>query len=172
VSGAQCRREFLVGAMSRLSKESPEAEFRRILGDVRRAEASDDDPARQEREFAIGAPSLSIESLFSIDEATAPGDASHWAAALAWLEDQDEPAASAAAPQPPRDASPEAILDELGLSERLTHDEISQLRRLYMWRNHPDRHSEAERENATRRVAIANMLLDRAQARLINDRRS
>jgi hypothetical protein len=172
VSGAQCRGEFQVGAMSRLSKESPEAEFRRILGDVRRGVVSDDDPSRQEREFAIGAPSLSLESLFSIDEATAPGDASHWAAALAWLEDQDEPAPSAPAPRQPKDESPEAILDELGLSERLTYDEISQLRRLYMWRNHPDRHGEAERENATRRVAIANMLLDRAQARLADERRS
>jgi hypothetical protein len=162
--------------MSRLSKESPEdtpeAEFRRILADVRRAEALGEGPPRQEGELATPAPSLSIEALFSLEEAPAraPGGASHWTAALAWLEEQEEPAAAAPAPRQPKAESPEAILAELGLSERLTHDEIGQLRRLYMWRNHPDRHSEAERENATRRVAIANMLLDRAQARLAEER--
>jgi hypothetical protein len=41
-----------------------------------------------------------------------------------------------------------------------------------MWRNHPDRHGEAHREIATRRVAIANMLVDRAQARINNGRKS
>jgi hypothetical protein len=40
-----------------------------------------------------------------------------------------------------------------------------------MWRNHPDRHRESQRASATRRVAIANMLLDRAQARLARGRR-
>jgi hypothetical protein len=164
--------------MPRLSEEAaeetPEAQFRRILADVRRAEALGEGPSRQESAFPNLPPSLSVDALLSLDDGqgTAPGGASHWAAALAWLEEQDEPAASAPAPRQPRDESPEAILAELGLSERLTHDEISQLRRLYMWRNHPDRHSEAERENATRRVAIANMLVDRAQARLISGRRT
>ena len=162
--------------MPRLSEkaaeETPEAQFRRILADVRRAEALGEGPARQESAFANLPPSLSVDALLSLDDgqAMAPGGAAHWAAALAWLEEQDEPAASAPAPRQLKDESPEAILAELGLSDRLTHDEISQLRRLYMWRNHPDRHSEAERENATRRVAIANMLLDRAQARLADDR--
>jgi hypothetical protein len=158
--------------MARVSKESPEAEFGRILGDVGRGETPEDDVARA-RDFAIASPSLSLESLFSIDEGAglAPGDASHWAAALAWLEEQDEPPAAALAPQALKDESPEAIQAELGLSEQLTHEEIAQLRRLYMWRNHPDRHGEAERENAPRRVAIANMLLDRAQARLADERR-
>lgn len=161
--------------MSRLSKESPEAtpeaEFRRILAEVRRAEALQEGRPRHEAELATPAPSLSIEALFSLDDAQAraPGGASHWTAALAFLEELEEPA-SVPAPRQPKAESPEAILAELGLSERLTHDEISQLRRLYMWRNHPDRHSQAERENATRRAAIANMLLDRAQARLAEER--
>ena len=162
--------------MSRLSKESPEAtpeaEFRRILAEVRRAEALQEGRPRQEGELATPAPSLSIEALFSLDDvqARAPGGASHWAAAMAFLEELEEPAAAAPAPRQPKAESPEAILAELGLSERLTQAEISQLRRLYMWRNHPDRHSEAERENATRRAAVANMLLDRAQARLAEER--
>jgi hypothetical protein len=160
--------------MSRLSKESPEAtpeaEFRRILAEVRRAEALQEGRPRQDGELATPAPSLSLEALFSLDDAQArtPGGASHWAAAMAFLEELEEPAAPA--PRQPKAESPEAILAELGLSERLTLAEISQLRRLYMWRNHPDRHSEAERENATRRTAIANMLLDRAQARLAEER--
>jgi hypothetical protein len=52
------------------------------------------------------------------------------------------------------------------LHDALTHEQLNQRRRLYMWRNHPDRHPEAQRESATRRVAIANMLVDRAQTRL------
>ena len=35
-----------------------------------------------------------------------------------------------------------------------------------MWVNHPDRRPDAPRELANRRVAIANMLLDRAEAAL------
>ena len=79
--------------MSRLSKESPEAtpeaEFRRILAEVRRAEALQEGRPRQEGELATPAPSLSIEALFSLDDvqARAPGGASHWAAAMAFLEE-------------------------------------------------------------------------------------
>jgi hypothetical protein len=165
--------------MSRLSRESSEetadANFRRILAEVRRAGASPERPPREDDECANFSPSLSAEALFSIDDsqAAATGGAAHWAAAFGWLEDQEAPeAAIVVEPQQPRAESPQAISDELGLNENLTQDELNRLRRLYMWRNHPDRHSEAQRENATRRVAIANMLLDQAQARLTRDRRS
>jgi hypothetical protein len=40
-----------------------------------------------------------------------------------------------------------------------------------MWRNHPDRCSEAQRPLADRRVAVANMLIDRARAKLVGARR-
>ncbi len=40
-----------------------------------------------------------------------------------------------------------------------------------MWANHPDRRPDAPRELANRRVAIANMLLDRAEAALAGKRR-
>jgi hypothetical protein len=41
-----------------------------------------------------------------------------------------------------------------------------------MWRHHPDRRGEGQRDIATRRVAIANMLLDRAQARVASGRKT
>jgi hypothetical protein len=111
-------------------------------------------------------------AIFAIDgaESVATGGGSHWDAALAWIEEEDE-AAATPEPQRPAGDSAQAILEELGLRENLTHDELNRLRRLYMWRNHPDRHDEAQRESATRRVAIANMLVDRAQARLLSGRR-
>ena len=74
----------------------------------------------------------------------AAGGASHWHAALDWLEEQDGPTALVESP-PIVDDSAEAVLAELGLTENLTERELSRLRRLYMWRNHPDRHRESQR---------------------------
>jgi hypothetical protein len=41
-----------------------------------------------------------------------------------------------------------------------------------MWNNHPDRRPDVPRELANRRVAIANMLVDRAQSALVARRRA
>jgi hypothetical protein len=148
-------------------KEKADARFQRILAEVRRGEAFAEDAPQSGGEFA-NCSFLSVDALFSLEEThgATPG-ASCWSAASAWLAELEDPTCVSPAAQP-RDESPEAILGELGLTDTLTYEEIAQLRRLYMWRNHPDRHGESERESATRRVAIANMLLDRAQARLAN----
>ncbi len=60
----------------------------------------------------------------------------------------------------------DSIAAELGLTGALTHDELNRARRRFMWNNHPDRRPDVPRELANRRVAIANMLVDRAQSAL------
>jgi hypothetical protein len=104
---------------------------------------------------------------------------SAWDQALAWVEAAGEPPQlepSPAGPPPvepiaPLTDDPEAIAAELGLSEATTLAEVRHTRRRFMWMNHPDRRPDAPRELANRRVAIANMLIDRAEAALAANRR-
>jgi hypothetical protein len=161
--------------MLRMPKESQEeasgARFRRILAEVRRAHGSREDLGEEDAGLANFPAHPFANAVFTLDDRPATaGGGSAWDEALDWIEESDEPTAVIEAPRP-ADESAEAILAELGLSEQPTYDELNQARRLYMWRHHPDRLGEAQRESATRRVAIANMLIDRAQARLISVRR-
>ena len=55
----------------------------------------------------------------------------------------------------------EAIERELGLTNIATRAGLLQARRAFMWANHPDRRPEWPSDLATRRVALANMLIDR-----------
>jgi hypothetical protein len=164
--------------MSRVAREYPEEEaacgarFRQILAEVRSAEANRGGRREGNPEPSGFSANPFANTIFSIDDRPpTAGGGSPWDAAFAWIEERDEPAALVESRRP-ADDSAEAILSELGLNENLTYDQLNQARRLYMWRNHPDRHSEAQRESATRRVAIANMLVDRAQARLAGGRRT
>jgi len=43
----------------------------------------------------------------------------------------------------------------------MTLSDLNRLRRNYALANHPDRAGSADRENATRRMMVANMLIDR-----------
>ena len=156
--------------MSRATTETEDrasgATFRRILAEVRRAERNRAKAEEQDAESPRFAANPLAGASFSFDGGPmATGGESHWDAALAFIEEQDEPAANDPSQRPPADRA-ESILEELGLRENMCYDELNRLRRLYMWRNHPDRHGEDQRESATRRVAIGNMLVDRAQARL------
>jgi hypothetical protein len=116
----------------------------------------------------------------------ADGPTSAWDQALAWVEaageppqvdparaapPQVEPAAPRLEPAMPLSDDPDAIAAELGLSGAPTLADLSRARRRFMWANHPDRRPDAPRELANRRVAIANMLLDRAEAALTANRR-
>jgi hypothetical protein len=171
--GASCGSKLMSRILKPSPDERPDASFRRVLADVRRAATRQGGLAREDGELANFSPNLMASAIFPVDDnrRRTTGGASHWHAALAWIEEQDEPTALVEL-QHPADESAEAILDELGLSEDLTDEELTRLRRLYMWRNHPDRHRESHRASATRRVAIANMLVDRARSRLIGNRRS
>lgn len=98
-----------------------------------------------------------------------PGAHSLWEAAAAWTPEADPPPPRPAPPRP--NARPEDIAAELGLAELKTSVDVAQARRRFMWDNHPDRRADLDRELANRRVAIANMLLDRALAVLARRRR-
>lgn len=79
-----------------------------------------------------------------------------------------EEASATEIPPQPRifpSASAEAIARELNLNGARTASELHMLRREFMWRNHPDRRPEIPRDLANARVAVANMLIDRALRR-------
>lgn len=63
----------------------------------------------------------------------------------------------------PTDA--QAVAAELSITERMTVGELNRLRRRFALANHPDRVDIDERDNATRRMMVANMLIDRAMKR-------
>jgi hypothetical protein len=61
---------------------------------------------------------------------------------------------------------PEEIAADLAMTDGETLQSLSDKRRLFAARNHPDRHHPDFRSNATTRMKIANMLIDEAQRRL------
>jgi hypothetical protein len=58
-------------------------------------------------------------------------------------------------------ADPRSVADELHITTQMTLTDLNRLRREYALANHPDRAGSADRENATRRMMVANMLIDR-----------
>jgi hypothetical protein len=76
------------------------------------------------------------------------------------------------APQACRPADPQAIADELCITAKMTLADLRRLRRNFALSNHPDRAGSAERDIATRRMMIANMLIDRELKRCHAARRS
>jgi len=55
-----------------------------------------------------------------------------------------------------------AVAGELGLQPGLASQELARMRRAFALANHPDRFGPEHRDEATRRMAIANILIDRA----------
>ena len=134
--------------------------FDGVLAEV---ENEDRDPDRVTRPLAYPFAAVDPPSETAAGQATAA-----WDQAFAWLEAVAEPVKAAPAPAPaaPFSDHPEVVAAELQLSEMTTLAEISAARRRFMWANHPDRRPDAPRDLANRRVAIANMLFDRAEAAL------
>ncbi len=64
-------------------------------------------------------------------------------------------------PLPPR-SEQEQVLDELHLTPNLTANDLVKLRREYAKTHHPDRVLPNSRDEATRRMTIANVLIDEA----------
>jgi hypothetical protein len=60
-----------------------------------------------------------------------------------------------------RAADPRSVANELRITAQMTVSDLNRLRREYALANHPDRVGFADRENATRRMMLANMLIDR-----------
>ena len=143
--------------------------FARVLDEVERSEDSE----RRGADVAklLGYP---FATLAPPGEAAASEDRDPpelWDQALDWIAEPQEAGDAPSAATPPSD-DPDSIAAELGLTGALTHDELNRARRRFMWNNHPDRRPDVPRELANRRVAIANMLVDRAQRALAQPRRS
>lgn len=68
------------------------------------------------------------------------------------------------APTLPQACEPDTLARELGLAENLTTRDIERIRRSFALANHPDRVSADQRDLATRRMTVANMLIDKALA--------
>ena len=62
--------------------------------------------------------------------------------------------------------APEDIAAELDISARDTAQSLSEKRRAFAKQNHPDRVNPLFRENATKRMTTANLLIDQALRRL------
>ncbi len=109
------------------------------------------------------------------EEAGAGGGAYLWDRASRWVPEPDPPEAPAVEPptppEPPPSGDPADIAAELALAELATPDELNRLRRRFCWENHPDRHPDWPQRLANRRVAIANMLIDRALESLARPKR-
>ena len=119
---------------------------------------------------AFANPLSTATAPIPADAGDDPGVENLWDHAFAWALDR-APDASLEPPPidfevlPPSD-DPESIATELELASFSTPDEFHRARRRFMWRNHPDRRLEIPAALANRRVAIANMLIDRALKRL------
>jgi hypothetical protein len=73
-----------------------------------------------------------------------------------YLEDAVEPLLEAIA-----SCEQDAIAEELGLNDHMSQNDLKKLRRSFARANHPDRLAPSQRELATHRMTIANMLIDR-----------
>jgi hypothetical protein len=172
-----------VNAAPAARKRAP-ASFGSVLAEV---ENGGGDPDRIAR--TLGYPFAAVDPPAE----AADGPTSAWDQALAWVESAGEapqvepfraeaPPVEPAAPRldsiaPPAEPvvpltdDPEAIAAELGLNDAPTLAVLKRARRRFMWANHPDRRPDAPRDLVNRRVAIANMLLDRAETALAANRR-
>jgi len=74
-----------------------------------------------------------------------------------YLEHQDRSKSSRVG----KTADPRSVAAELHITAQMTLSDLNRLRREYALANHPDRAGSADRENATRRMMTANMLIDR-----------
>jgi len=90
------------------------------------------------------------------------GSHSLWELAAAWTPEADPPPPLPAPPPP--SARAEDVAAELGLTALRSSADVARARRRFMWENHPDRRGDLDRDLANRRVAVANMLLDRVLA--------
>jgi hypothetical protein len=137
------------------------ASFGRVLEEVEGAyDASE----------GLGRPfEVPVIAMLSPGEARSDEAGAAWDQALAFVESTRPPPAADPAPAPP--AAPpsddaDSIAAELDLAAATNASDLRRARRRFMWANHPDRRPDVSPELANRRVAIANMLVDRAEAAL------
>lgn len=111
--------------------------------------------------LAARRPSATAQAMEAIlGSAPGAGEAAPLNAAEAFADYASEPVAVGLAILPACDL--EALTGELQLAPQLTAREIERIRRDFALANHPDRVAPADRDLATRRMALANVLIDQA----------
>jgi len=95
------------------------------------------------------------------------GGEARFGLALDWTDEPlDRPPPAPREEACPHADTPAEIAAELGLGAALTLDQLTSRWRNFLWRNHPDRQPLEARESANARVALANMLYERARREL------
>jgi hypothetical protein len=140
-------------------------EFLKALDEARRAAMADDrapEAPRKPRAPSYG----SADFLHSIDRMAGKVRSYMSAGLLARLYSDgfSRPPVREAAPEPPPPpkSEHEQVVDELHLTPSLSSTDLKLIRRRFAKVNHPDRVPPAIREQATRRMTIANSLIDEA----------
>lgn len=140
-------------------------EFLKALEEARRAAmAADGEPVAPPRRSAAAAPG-SVELRQTIDRMAGKLRSYISAGLLARLysDTPSRPPPTQAEPEPaPPKSEHEQVVDELHLTPNLTAADLKHLRRKFAKTNHPDRVAPPRRDQATRRMTIANSLIDEA----------
>jgi hypothetical protein len=104
--------------------------------------------------------SAALAASWQIDGSGLQNRSSVRSAVTGYLDEDEPPAPASQAP------TAEAIAKELNLTDDLDADEIRRVRRDFARVNHPDLAPEMARDVATRRMQIANELIDSALKRI------
>ena len=142
-------------------------EFVEALEEARRAAMGDGDGSSDVHEQAAAGPPRSAEFLRTLDR-MAGRVRSYISAGLLSRLYADGTGRSAPQSEPPlpppapAKSEQEAVLDELHLTPNLTSQQLARIRREFAKINHPDRVLPPRREEATRRMTIANAVIDEA----------
>ncbi len=158
--------------LDRLAAEGPAAEER--AGQAPGAGA--DDPVHGAHPvftvFPEGRPAVPPRSAAAAYRAMDDADDGFDAPEGAFASGDPDKAAAEAAPAAPAlpahllRTSPEEIAADLGLTGKETRAQLAELRRAFARDNHPDTAPADLRANATRRMTIANMLIDETLRRM------
>lgn len=140
-------------------------EFLRALEEARRAAMGDDEESAGAQEKPVTAPGSS-ELLRTLDR-MAGRLKSYISAGLLTRLYSDAGARTSPEPEPlppplPPKSEHEAVVDELHLTPNLSRQDLAEIRRRFAKVNHPDRVQPPNREEATRRMTIANSVIDEA----------
>ena len=141
------------------------AEFLKALDEARRAATADGNGEAVASRNPAG-PFGGIEFRHAIDRMAGKVRSYISAGLLSRLysDSLSRPSAAEVAtePAPPTKTEHEQVVDELHLTPNLTSTDLKTIRRKFAKTNHPDRVPPAIREEATRRMTIANSLIDEA----------
>lgn len=140
-------------------KGSSRAGVRGSFESMLEALESDAEPSPSKSFANLTIPLGSVSAPLGVDIDC--GARGQWELRYEWIEEASASEVSLQRPTLPS-ASVEAVADELKLDGARSASDLRRLRREFMWRNHPDRRPEIPRDLANARVAVANMLIDRA----------